>query len=49
LPRIVTLNNISIVPGATGVLSLDATTKTFRYLDEEEVAKQKKPTQGANK
>lgn len=49
LPRIVTLNNISIVPGATGVLSLDATTKTFRYLDEEEVAKNKKPTQGANK
>jgi type IV pilus assembly protein PilO len=49
LPRIVTLNNIAIVPGASGVLSLDAITKTFRYLDEEEVAKQKKAAQGAKK
>lgn len=49
LPRIVTLNNISIAPMNNGVLSLDATTKTFRYLDEEEVAKQKKAAQGANK
>ena len=49
LPRIVTLNNIAIVPGKDGVLSLDATTKTFRYLDEAEVAKQKKAAQGAKK
>ncbi|UCV03933.1 type 4a pilus biogenesis protein PilO [Dechloromonas denitrificans] len=50
LPRIVTLNNISITPVKEGgVLSLDATTKTFRYLDEEEIAKQKKPAQGAKK
>lgn len=49
LPRIVTLNNISILPGKDGQLSLDATTKTFRYLDEEEIAKQKKPAQGAKK
>jgi type IV pilus assembly protein PilO len=50
LPRIVTLNNISIAPSKdAGVLSLDATTKTFRYLDEEEVARQKKPAQGAKK
>lgn len=49
LPRIVTLNNISITPGKDGVLGLDATTKTFRYLDEEEVAKQKKAAQGAKK
>ena len=49
LPRIVTLNNIAVVPGKDGVLSLDATTKTFRYLDEEEVAKQKKAAQGAKK
>lgn len=48
LPRIVTLNNIAIAP-AGGGLSLDATTKTFRYLDEEEVARQKKPAQGAKK
>lgn len=49
LPRIVTLNNIAIVPGKDGVLTLDATTKTFRYLDQEEIAKQRKPAQGANK
>jgi len=49
LPRIVTLNNITITPGQGGVLALDATTKTFRYLDEEEVARQKKAAQGAKK
>jgi type IV pilus assembly protein PilO len=49
LPRIVTLNNIAIVPGKDGALTLDAITKTFRYLDEEEVAKQKKAAQGAKK
>ena len=49
LPRIVTLNNISIAPSKDNTLSLDATTNTFRYLDEEEVAKQKKATQGAKK
>jgi type IV pilus assembly protein PilO len=50
LPRIVTLNNISIAPVKEGgLLTLDATTKTFRYLDEEEIAKQKKPAQGAPK
>lgn len=49
LPRIVTLNNLSIAPLKDGVLTMDATTKTFRYLDEEEIAKQKKPAQGAKK
>lgn len=50
LPRIVTLNNIAITPtSAAGGLSLDATTKTFRYLDDEEMARQKKPAQGAKK
>lgn len=56
LPRIVTLNNISIAPiKEGGQLTLDATTKTFRYLDEEEVARQrrseqdKKAAQGAKK
>ena len=44
LPRIVTLNNILIAPpaGKDGTLVLDATVKTFRYLDEEELAKNKK-------
>ena len=37
LPRIVTLNDISITP-VGNALSMDATAKTFRYLDEAEVA-----------
>ena len=44
LSRIVTLNDIVIGPsGKDGnVLAMDTIAKTFRYLDEEEVAKQKK-------
>ncbi|MEN9479765.1 MAG: hypothetical protein RLZZ298_1160 [Pseudomonadota bacterium] len=49
LPRIVTLNNIAISAGKDGGLTLDATTKTFRYLDDEEIARQKKAAQGAKK
>lgn len=52
LSRIVTLNNISISPpGKDGILTMDAVTKTFRYLDEDELSKQKKtaPAKGANK
>lgn len=49
LPRIVTLNNIAIASATGGQLTLDATTKTFRYLDEEELARQKKPAKGAKK
>lgn len=47
LSRIVTLNNLNIAPGKD-VLTLDATVKTFRYLDAEEVAAQRKAT-GAKK
>ena len=42
LSRIVTLNNISITPAKDGNLGMEATAKTFRYLDEEEVARQRK-------
>jgi type IV pilus assembly protein PilO len=42
LSRIVTLNNITIMPTASGLLTMDTTAKTFRYLDPEEVASQKK-------
>lgn len=42
LSRIVTLNNISIAPVKDGNLVMDATAKTFRYLDSEEVALQRK-------
>lgn len=41
LPRIVTLNNMSVTAGKDGVLTLDAIAKTFRYLDPEEVAAQR--------
>ena len=40
LPRIVTLNDISIAPSGKE-LSMNATAKTFRYLDAAEVAAQK--------
>jgi type IV pilus assembly protein PilO len=48
LSRIVTLNNISIVPNGQandGTLVMEALTKTFRYLDEEELAARKKAEQ----
>ncbi|MBH2044678.1 MAG: type 4a pilus biogenesis protein PilO [Comamonadaceae bacterium] len=43
LSRIVTLNNISIAPAGkeAGMLTMDATARTFRYLDPEEVQAQK--------
>jgi type IV pilus assembly protein PilO len=41
LSRIVTLNNLTLLPARDGSLSLDATAKTFRYLDPEEVAAQR--------
>lgn len=40
LPRIVTLNDLAI-SNDKGKLVLDADAKTFRYLDEEEIAKQR--------
>lgn len=42
LSRIVTLNNMAVIPGKDGMLAMDATAKTFRYLDPEEVAAQRK-------
>lgn len=42
LSRIVTLNSMSIVPAKDGSLTMDATAKTFRYLDADEVATQRK-------
>ncbi len=42
LPRIVTLNDMSITPNPAGNLIMDATAMTYRYLDEEEVTKNKK-------
>jgi len=42
LSRIVTLNNIAIAPSKDGNLVMDATAKTFRYLDSEEIALRRK-------
>jgi len=42
LPRIVTLNNVSIEAGKDGNLTMDVTARTFRYLDEDELAAQRK-------
>ena len=42
LSRIVTLNNLTILPVKDGILAMDATAKTFRYLDASEVEAQRK-------
>ncbi len=42
LSRIVTLNNLVIVPGKDGALGMDATIKTYRYLGSDEMAVQSK-------
>ena len=42
LSRIVTLNDVAIQTTKEGVLTMDATARTFRYLDDEEVAAQRK-------
>jgi type IV pilus assembly protein PilO len=49
MPRIVTLNEISISPNNKGLLVLDAIAKTYRYLDEAELSSQPKPSKGRRK
>lgn len=48
LSRIVTLQNLSISPvgprDASGLLAMDATARTYRYLDASEIAAQRKST-----
>jgi type IV pilus assembly protein PilO len=46
LSRIVTLNNLSVNPRQDGTLLMDATAKTFRYLDTQEIAAQRKVSPG---
>jgi type IV pilus assembly protein PilO len=47
LSRIVLLNDIGLTSNPQGgVLTMDAVAKTYRYLDEEEIAKQKKASAG---
>ena len=49
LPRIVTLNNMSLNASKDGTLVLDAVAKTFRYLDMDEVSSQRKAAADAKK
>lgn len=49
LPRIVTLNNLNLTAQRDGVLTLDATAKTYRYLDQEELDQQRKSKPAAKK
>lgn len=46
LPRIVTLNDVGIL-NDKGTLTMEATAKTYRYLDENEVAAQRKAAKEA--
>jgi type IV pilus assembly protein PilO len=49
LPRIVTLNDINLTTNPNGTLVLRTTAKTFRYLDDGEMANQKKAQQAKGK
>lgn len=42
LSRIVTLNDVAIEAAKEGTLTMDSVARTFRYLDEEEVASQRR-------
>lgn len=49
LSRIVTLNDVAVEAQKDGNLVMDAVARTFRYLDEEEVAAQRRAQQAAKK
>jgi type IV pilus assembly protein PilO len=49
MPRIVLLTDLKIDPPKDGVLAMEAVAKTYRYLDEEEVSKQRKAAQAKAK
>jgi type IV pilus assembly protein PilO len=49
LPRIVTLHDVDITPDKDGGLAMNATIKTYRYLDDNELEAQKKDAKGAAK
>ncbi len=48
LPRIVTLNDL-VISADKGTLAMEAVAKTFRYLDEDEIAKQRAAAKGKTK
>src|SRR5688572_32641932 len=49
LSRIVTLNDVKIDAGKDGNLTMEAVARTFRYLDDQEVAQQRKAAAAAKK
>jgi type IV pilus assembly protein PilO len=49
LSRIVTLNDVSINAGTEGTLTMDAVARTFRYLDDDEVAEQRRSSKKGGK
>lgn len=49
LSRIVTLNNMAIGAGKDGSLTMETIARTYRYLDPEEIAAQRKAAAGAQK
>ncbi|WP_420847496.1 type 4a pilus biogenesis protein PilO [Niveibacterium umoris] len=49
LPRIVTLNEIALETNKDGSLKMDAVALTYRYLDDAEVAKQRRDKAAQNK
>ena len=49
LSRIVTLNDVKIEAQKDGNLAVEATARTFRYLDEQEVAAQRRAAAAAKK
>src|SRR5258708_31941076 len=49
MPRIVLLTDVKLDPPKDGVLSMEAVAKTYRYLDEDEVSKQRKTTKAGAK
>ena len=52
LPRIVTLNDVTITADdkkGASLLTMDATARTFRYLDDDELSAQRKASKGAKK
>lgn len=47
LSRIVLLNDVQLTQAKDGALAMDVVAKTYRYLDEEEISKQKKAAKDA--
>ena len=49
LPRIVLLNDLNVALAKDGALTMDAVARTYRYLDPDEVAAQRKTAKGVTK